>query len=296
MLITSALSRLPLSTLYRIASVLAFLAHRVVGYRKKVVKHNIDLCFPELTEKERKAIVKGFYRHFADLFVEAVWFGGSNGERLHRQRIMKVLNPETLKELSADGRSMMVLCSHFGNWELIGGLLNYNYSETALPFAEDNVVVVYKKLNSKTWDNFMQRNRTAPLEASEEFDGYVETHDVLRYVLRHRNEQKFYHFITDQKPYRAAKGRVPVAFLGQECYSMEAAANLALRFNFTITYQRIKSVGRGHYTMEYIPLPSDPEKTNAQEIMNRFYELLTEDIKAQPELYLWSHKRFRLAR
>lgn len=293
MFVVSLLAKLPLRLLYKWADILAFLLYRVIKYRNKVVRYNIDLCFPELSPQEREKIVHRYYKHFSDLIIETIWFGGCrNAARLRHQRIVEIRNPELLNELSQDGRSIVILSSHFGNWELIGGILNYNIKDIEFPFAEDNVVVVYKNLSSQTWNKFMRVNRTMPLAEPEKFDGYVETHDILRYVLRHRSEQKFYHFITDQRPYRAAKGTVPVTFLGQECTSMAAAANLALRFGFNILYQRNKNVGRGHYTIEYIPISSDPSKVNAQDIMNRYYELLSTDIKEQPEQYLWSHKRF----
>lgn len=293
MFILKMLSHLPLGVLYVFADVLAFLAHRVVRYRLRVVRHNVDMCLPERSEKERKAVVRKFYHHLADIAVEAVWFGGCTRQRLRQRRIVEVLNPEVFSEQSDGGRSMIILASHLGNWELAGGIQDYNYTDRPFPPNEQNYVCLYKKLSSKSWNEFMAHNRTAVLDDPEHFTGYVETNELLRFVVKHREEQKFYFINTDQRPYRAAKGTVPVTFLGQPCKSMAAAANLALRFGFSIIYQRIVNVSRGHYTIEYVPIPSDPSTTDAQQIMDRYYELLSADIKAQPEQYMWSHNRFR---
>lgn len=293
MFLVSLLSRLPLRVLYAFADILAFIAYRVVRYRLRVVKYNIDLCFPELSHKERQAIVRDYYRHFADVIVETIWFGGCTKERIRDQRIVEHLNPEIFEEMSGDGRSMVILSSHFGNWELVGGLLNYNYTDRPLLPTEKDVVVVYKKLRSQKWNMFFHHNRTAVLDDPLHFEGYLETKEVLRYVVRHRREQKYYIFITDQRPYRSAKGSLPVTFLGQSCQTMAAAANLAQQFGYGVVYQRMRWLSRGHYTYDYIPITQDASTVTAQEIMDRYYELLSEDVKAQPEQYLWSHRRFK---
>lgn len=291
MFVISLLSRLPLRVLYAFASVLAFVAHRVLKYRLRVVRGNIDLCFPHLSVEEREKIIGNYYKHLADIIVEAVWFGGCNRERLAKQQMVTALNPEVVKKLSDNGRSMVVLSSHHGNWELSGGIGIYCSARGESAFKEYNTIYVYKKLTSKAWNEFMHRNRIAPLDAPEQFQGYIETNEVLRHVIANRNEQKFYNFITDQRPYRTAKGSVPVTFMGQQCQSMAAAANLALHYGFNIVYQRMRWVSRGHYTYEFIPIEVN-DSTTAQDIMNRYYELLSQDIMSQPEQYLWSHKRF----
>lgn len=293
MFILSLFSRLPLRLLYLLSDVIAFLAYRVVRYRLRVVHRNICLCFPHISVKDQKRIQKGFYRHLADVIVEAVWFGGcNNSQRLRRQRMVEILNPEALCELSSDGRSMVILSSHLCNWELSGGILHYNYTSRPFPLSEQNYVVVYKKLSSPRWNRFMQKNRMAPVLDPEHFQGYIDSNHVLRYIVRHSHEQKFYNFITDQRPYKAAKGTLPVTFLGQQCQSMAAAAHLAQHYAFSVVYQRMLSTGRGHYTLEYVPICANAAETTAQEIMNRFYELLSADILSQPSQYLWSHKRF----
>lgn len=291
MSIISLLSCLPLRFHYFFVDFFAFLAHYVVRYRLRVIRHNIDLCFPELSEKERRDIVSNFYKHLAEIAVETIWIGGCDKNRLVNQHIVELLNPELVGELCDDGRSMVMLSSHFGNWELVGGLLNY----TDKPFlpTEKNIVCVYKRLKSPKWDEFFRRNRITTLKDPEHYEGYLESKDVLRYVVRHRMEQRFYIFITDQRPYKSAKGSLLVSLAGQTVQTMAAAANLAQQFGYSVVYQRMRWVSRGHYTYEFIPISQDASTTTSQAIMDRYYELLTEDIMAQPEQYLWSHRRFR---
>ncbi|MEE0431056.1 MAG: hypothetical protein UDN37_11660, partial [Bacteroidales bacterium] len=60
---------------------------------------------------------------------------------------------------------VVVLNSHFGNWELTGGCLTYDYrpdSERSKMEAND-IIAVYKPLSSKMWDEIMRVNRCAPV-------------------------------------------------------------------------------------------------------------------------------------
>lgn len=67
-----ALSLLPLSVLYGLSDVLAFLLYHVARYRRGVVRQNLVSSFPEKTMGEIKDIERKFYRWFCDYSVEAI--------------------------------------------------------------------------------------------------------------------------------------------------------------------------------------------------------------------------------
>ncbi len=52
------LSILPLRILYFISDVIYVLLYYIIGYRKKVVRHNLKLSFPEKSAKELLKIEK----------------------------------------------------------------------------------------------------------------------------------------------------------------------------------------------------------------------------------------------
>ena len=56
------ISYLPYPVLYFISDVLYIVLYKIFGYRKKVVKKNIDNSFPKMSEAERNSIVEKFYR------------------------------------------------------------------------------------------------------------------------------------------------------------------------------------------------------------------------------------------
>ncbi|MBO4446965.1 MAG: lysophospholipid acyltransferase family protein [Bacteroidales bacterium] len=287
------LSKLPLKVLYAFSGFLAWVLGRLIGYRRADVLVNLSRAFPEKKYKEIKQLYKEYYRHMADIIVETIWFGGCrNPRRLRRARIMEVMNPEVLPAKGENGPSAMILYSHCGNWELYGGIENYFNNTGDCPFTEQNFCVVYKKLSSAAWDEFLRDNRFAPLHDRKNFPGYIESKNLVRHAFNNRDERKFYNINTDQRPYYGGSDTIEVEFMGQKCRTMSAAAAIARKFSMQLFFLRMSIAGRGHYRLEYVPICDDASKMSVQEIMDRYYQLLEAEIREQPYNYLWSHRRW----
>ena len=287
------LGLLPLRVHYALGRFVSWLAEDVLHYRRDVVIHNLTKCFPEKNVWDLKPIRKGFYRHFGELIAETVWFGGCrNAERLHRERLVEVENPEVAARLFEAAPSLVVMYSHCGNWELYGGIESYNYSDTPLPFNEQNFCVVYLRQSSEMWDEILRDNRFAPLKDREHFPGYIESRDLIRYAFSHRGEKKVYNINTDQRPYFSSTGNLEVDFLGQRVQTMTGAAAMARKLGFAVAYLTMRPDRRGHYLMRYTPICEDASQMSVQDIMQQYYTLLEKDIREQPENYLWTHQRF----
>ena len=101
-----------------------------------------------------------------EVIAETIWFGGCrNPERLHRKRLVEYTNIDAVEAALAESPGVVVLNSHFGNWELTGGCLNYDYrpNREQSVMNVDNVIAVYKPLSSRMWDEIMRVNRCAPV-------------------------------------------------------------------------------------------------------------------------------------
>lgn len=288
------LGQLPLCVHYAFSDILAFFTGRVFRYRRKVVEKNLVHAFPDLTDKERRRLISRFYRHFTDIFVEAVWFGGcTNPSRLRRSHIVEIENPELLNELHEKSPSVVMLNSHCGNWELFGGIGNYDYKGTDFKVKEENMCVVYKRLSSRLWDEVMNRNRIAPLLDKKRYEGLIESRDILRYAISHKGEKKFYNFNTDQYPYKGAAGIDVGEFLHQPTMAMAGGITLARKMSMSVVYLNIWLERRGHYRMRFTTICEDASTMTVEEILRRYYDLLQKDIEAQPWNYLWTHKRWK---
>jgi lauroyl/myristoyl acyltransferase len=64
----------------------------MVGYRKKVVRTNLQNSFPEYAEEKRLLIERQFYGHFCDLIVESIKAFTISREELEKRFVHR--NPE----------------------------------------------------------------------------------------------------------------------------------------------------------------------------------------------------------
>lgn len=288
------LALLPLRVHYALGDAVSWLAEYVFRYRVHDVTVNLARSFPEKKYKELKQIRHDFYRHFGEVLAETVWFGGRRGVKgLYRAHIAEIANPEEINGLYDKAPSVMVLMSHSGNWELIGGIQSYDYSGKPGNIDEKNYFVVYLQQSSRVWDNIMRHNRTANLKDPKNYRGYLESRQVLRFALGHREEKIFYNFITDQYPYFSQASSPVVEFMHQETILMKGAADLARKCGMAVCYLSMPRVKRGLYRLNYVTICENASELSSEDIMNEYYRLLQQDIEAQPWNYLWTHRRWK---
>jgi len=287
------LGKLPLKFHLCCGRFVAWLMGSVLHYRRDVVMVNLARSFPDKKYEELDSIRKAFYTNLGYVIGEAIWFGTSSFERVRRQHIVEMTNPEVPGWLYEAGKSVIIISGHFGNWELSGGFEAYDYKDTPGHIDEHNACVIYKKLSSKTWDRIFRHNRTAPLHDSKGYKGYVEGMNVVRYMYTHKDEPKFYVFNTDQSPYSNSSGNIDLEFMHQPTKAMSTPAALAHKFGFAVLYAGMKRKEPGKYELTYTPICEDGSALPVQEIMEKFYALLQKDIEEQPESYIWSHKRWK---
>ena len=287
------LSWLPLKFHYFMGDIIAFITGKLIRYRADVVWTNISRSFPDKKYKELKLIYKDFYRHFGEIVAEAIWFSGSSGKRIRRSGIVSMTNPELISECfdKAPG-SGTVLSTHCGNWELLGGLFNYAPLTRPLTFGEEVMTVVYKEMSSKVADKVFRLNRIAPLEKVG-IECEVESKEILRYAIRHKDEKRMYIYPADQAPYRNA-GKHPIGeFMHQQTNAMIGSMGVACKLAHAVVYMKMRRVERGRYEMSFIPICEDASLLKPEDILRRYYDLLEEEINETPANWLWSHKRWK---
>ena len=291
------LARLPLRFHLACGRVIAWFLRCVLHYRRDVVTVNLARSFPELKYRQINELVRKSYAHLGDVIAEAIWFGGCKDakgrKKLNDSRIVDITNPEVFNGLYDNSHNVMVLMSHAGNWELIGGWHSYNHKED-VPLRSDfsEIGVVYKHLNSKVWDRVMHDNRCNSIRDTG-FYGYKETSEILRFAVSHRKQKFVYIFITDQYPYKDAGKHEVGKFMNQDTVTMTGGAALANKLGMSVCYLRWKSLERGKYSIEVVPLCSNAAEYAPERIMEMYYEELEKDLREQPWNYLWTHKRWK---
>ena len=287
------LSIFPLKFHYFMGDILSWLLKKVFRYRYSVVLTNVARSFPTNGYAEPRRIVDGFYKHLGEVAAEAVWFSHSSHRRVMKSGLVRITNAEVLVDYFRKSPSVTVLSTHCGNWEILGGIFAY-LDNTGLDhqITQENVRVVYKKLSSPVSDEVFKRNRISPLKKDED-TCVIESSNILRYAISHKNEKKMYVYPADQSPYRGTGRHFIGEFMHQPTNAMQGSMGVACKLSHAVLYCKMKRVKRGQYDMTLIPMADDASKTTPEELLRKYYDLLEEEIRETPSNWLWSHKRWK---
>ncbi len=272
------LSLLPLPVLYGIAEVAVFALRDVVRYRGAVIADNLRHAFPEKPEKERREIQRRFYRAFAHQWIETLkLFSISRAALLRRMQG----NWGLFGEVAATGRDACILLGHQFNWEWAAAACAYT--------APQRFALAYLPPDSPAADALMRRLRTRA-------GTHVVSTKALRAGLRALGGQRhILALVADQNPGRP-EGSVWISFFGREVPFFTGTEALARLGGKTVIFGAIRKEGRGRYRgVMHIAYP-DAAAVPEGEIMRAYAQFLEEEIRRQPETWLWSHRRWKHAK
>jgi Kdo2-lipid IVA lauroyltransferase/acyltransferase len=273
------LSRLPLRFLYGLSGVLYLIGYRVVGYRKGVVRQNMERSFPEKTPSEIKAIMHRFYRHFFDTLIESL--RGINMPRPEYLKRVPLTNPEILDPYFEKGKSVMIVAGHYNNWE-------WSALALAMQLPHD-MGAVYKPLRNAFFDDLFQRTR------SRFGMRLINQHESARWIIQHRQERIAYYFLSDQSPTFAKKVHW-TTFLNQDTAVFMGAERIARRFDMPLFFIKVHGRGRGQYAMT-LELLEEHSAAQPEGVLTELHvRKLEEEIQKHPETWLWTHKRWKRRR
>ena len=109
------ISILPFRLLYLFSDFVCFWVYTVFGYRKKVVRQNIAMALPHLSEKERLTIEKKFYSHMCDMFLEMIKTMSISQKEMEKR--FKFTNLDLYRDMEKKGKSIALLCAHYASYE-----------------------------------------------------------------------------------------------------------------------------------------------------------------------------------
>ncbi|MCL1974393.1 MAG: lysophospholipid acyltransferase family protein [Bacteroidetes bacterium] len=268
---------------YFFSDIFFFFVYHVFGYRKSTVYINLARSFPDLKYKELNKLAKKFYHHLADIMAEMLWYMAATPARIAKRVDMEQI--EILKEHYAQNRSVLLLSGHVGNWEYF--LVASVYADRGLAgYPKDKLAVVYKALENKVMDKFFYRIRQ-----KHRLGGVVESNRIARFMAQHRREPWLYAMIADQSPLPGS--RYCVDFLHQKTLMMNGPEQLARSIQCAVAYFKMNKVGRGRYLITVQPICNHPSELPQGGITAEYAKLLEANIYEQPEIWLWSHKRWK---
>lgn len=272
------LAVMPLRVLYVLSDLMYLLFAHVLHYREKVVMQNLTSSFPEKSPQEIEQIKHGFYRHFCDIIVETVKLLHISDKSI--KRMVRIENYETVDSYADDNDAMVVFLGHLGNWELVPATTLY-YSEAIHSYH------IYKPLRDRAADRLM-------LKVRGRFHSQgIPQATAVRTILRLNTDGRPFivGFISDQRS-NSEVAHQRVDFLNHLTPYNVGGETIGEKIKAKFLYLDIQLERRGRYVMRYIPMHPDPNDTEPHPYTRLYMRLLEDNIRRQPTLWLWSHRRW----
>ena len=270
---------LPFRVLYFFSDIMYVILYHVVGYRKSVVKKNIEECFPDKNKEEVQRLIRLSYKNLTDVIVEGFKAFTMTWRQIKERH--KVLNPEILDQLQNNKTSIIATPCHYGNWE-------WGSMSPSLYF-NHKIIAFYKPLSNPYINRFVNKNRS---RTGGLLTSIYKTSEIFKENI---NNRVIYIMAADQSPSNA-KRAYWVDFLGRETAFLHGPEVHARNNNYPVIFVDIQRVRRGYYEL-YLSVISDNSVDFKQgEITTLYAKKLESAILKKPENYLWSHKRWKLTR
>lgn len=271
------LSALPGWIFYGVADFFFALLYYMIGYRRKVVMRNLRNAFPAKSEADLKKLEARFYRYLCDLFLETFKTLTISKTSMLRHCRLNENALALFNRYAEANKSVIIVMGHFGNWEWAGNTFSI--------LGRHKLYVIYHPLTNKYFNRLIVDMRT------RFGTGLIEMKNTMRDMLSKRGELSATAFIADQTP--PPEGAYWTTFLNQDTPIFKGTEKIARKLNYPVIYVSVQRQKRGHYEIFAETLVEEPARTAEGEISELHTRRLEQDISAQPEIWLWSHRRWK---
>ncbi len=266
----------PFFIIYFVSDILYIIFYYLISYRKKTVYDNLQKVFPNKSKGDINKIAKKFYKNLADIIIEG-FKGFAMTEKQMLNRFI-ALNPEVANKYFDQGKDIIILGSHYANWEWGAVACGTQFKH--------KTAVLYKPLKNKMFDNYV-RNKRARFGVD-----LVPITNTRDYFILTKKQAVAYVMLADQSPSNQKKA-IWVDFFKHKTAFLHGPERYAKMFNIPIVYFDVQRVKRGFYTLNVIDISKDYTSIQKDGLTKIFVSIIEKIIQKKPEDWLWSHKRWK---
>jgi len=242
--------------------------------RRRTVRRNLELCFPELDANQRHGILRRCFQSVGISVMEAAfsWWGSEAGLR----KLYRLEGEEHLQHALQQGKGVILLGGHYTTLEISGRFL---------AFHTNDLQPIYKPARNPLFNALMVDSRTRL------FDKLLSNKE-FRTILRGLKDNKIVWYAPDQD---FSRGRYVFApFMGIAATSLTMSSRLAQSSGAPVLpFYSQRLPGTEGYLIKVLPplsnFPSGDDVADATQI-NKAIE---QQVRNAPEQYLWLHRRFK---
>lgn len=268
-------SLLPLRVLYFLSDGIYGLVYYLIKYRRDVVMKNLLIAFPEKTEEERTRIAKKFYHNLMDTFIETIKMISASDKYILKR---VTANWDVINSLKETDRSIHVHIGHNFNWEwcnvAAARRMNYTFLGVYMPIGNKIFDRLFIKLRSRTGTKLLRATKMA-----EDF-------------LPYRNTEYLLGLAADQNP-GVPSNAWWFKFFGRPTPFVKGPAKNAVANSTAVIFAFIHKPRRGYYEIVFSLAEKDASQSTEIELTGRFVKYLEDVIKQYPDMWLWSHRRWK---
>ena len=266
------LARLPWVVQRGLGRIVGAVLRVALPKRRRVAERNLAMCFPELDDAAREALLR---EHFASLgiglfeFTRAWW-----GSIAPLRRGLVVEGVEHIEAARAQGRGVIVVSGHFTTLEICGRLM-CDYVPLAgmyRPHAEP----------AMEWAVLHGRLRYAQA---------MFTKFEVRPAVKYLKQGGLLWYAPDQDPSRGDTVYVP--FFGRPAHSLASTHQLARLSGATVIAFQHARRPDGGYTLRMLPVLDAIPSKDATEDTAQVMAAIESMAREAPDQYLWIHRRFK---
>jgi len=268
---------LPWRTAWVLGRRVGRLYYWVDARHRRVVRDNLRKSDLGLDEAAITALSRACFQHFGALLFTTLRLLRTTPEQL--RRFTRIEGRENLDAAFGEGKGVVGLTGHVGNWELMALTLGVNGW---------NVTAIGRELDNPLLEERLREFRMAFGNSVISKDGAV------RGAIKALKEGQFVGFLLDQDALAAG---VFVKFMGRWASTFSTASLLASRFDLPILpiFSRVDPDGTvtvTAYPPFHAPRTGDPAR-DVWLATQRMTAWLERVIKANPSQWLWMHRRFK---
>ncbi|MFN3580201.1 MAG: lysophospholipid acyltransferase [Pseudomonas sp.] len=269
-------SSLPFTWAQRMGAALGWLIWKLPNRSREVVRINLRHCMAELSETERERLVGQTLvdtgRSFAESACAWMW-----PPQKTVALIKEVEGLEVLQAALAEGKGLVGITSHLGNWEV----LNHWFCSQCSP------VIFYRPPKLKAVDELLQRqrvqlgNRVAP-----------STREGIISVMREVRKGGAVGIPADPEP--ALKSGVFVPFFGVAALTSKFVPNLLKGNDARAVYLHcVRLPDNSGFKVLVEAAPATLYSDDPNEAVASMSNTIESYVRRWPSQYMWSMKRFR---
>lgn len=274
-LLVKAMAHLPLGLLRGIGGAIGRVVWWMNGRSAMVTRTNIAICFPELSPVEQTRLAQQSLEETAKTAMEAGAIWRNSWEWLDRQIVTKE-GDDLLRAKLAEGKGVLVLAPHHGNWEVVAPYLA----------SVANLTAMYQPLDNPKMDELVLAGRSklnismAPTNRKG-----------VMMLFKALQSGTIVGILPDQVPARDAGGEV-APFMGQPALTMTLVHGLIQRTGCAVCSCYAERVPGG---FKIVVLEADPgiysEDQHAS--VTGLNASVAACVQRAPAQYQWEYKRFR---